>query len=361
MELQTLLDENTNYIDIIKREGFKVKNYSSQKLYLIKTHYNKNVVIEDDIVWKAYCKSAIIDSKTNKIICLSPMKSIKKDSIEDYEKDFMYDLQQLIDGTMINLFFHNNEWKISSRSEIGGKNHNYKTPRFIELFKEASKELNYENLDKNHSYSFVLRHCKNRIVSPVFKNILILINVFDTSSDCIRELSFVEMHFLYKEVDGFELLKPIDISELNNDLSYPWICKGYTYKIDGKRYTWKNPQYETVLELKSNQMNPLYHYIELRKKNKLSEYLTYFPEMQHQFTNYRDKIHTLTNDIYTMYKLIRIKKEKNIKDCPFIMRPLLYKLHKKYLETKIPISWSDMKRFVNELDTKQIVYIINNL
>ena len=47
-------------------------------------------------------------------------------------------------------------------------------------------------------------------------------------------------------------------------------------------------------------------------------------------TNYRDKIHTLTNDIYTMYKLIRIKKEKNIKDCPFIMRPLLYKLHKKY-------------------------------
>ena len=42
------------------------------------------------------------------------------------------------------------------------------------------------------------------------------------------------------------------------------------------------------------------------------------------------------------------------------MRPLLFKLHKNYLESKIPISWSDMKRFMNELDTKQLVYILNH-
>ena len=174
MELQTFIDENSNYLDIIKKEGYKVRNYSSQKLYVVKMNYNTEILIEDDTLWKSYCKSAIIDSKTNKIVCLSPMKSIKKSCIEDYEKNLMYDLRQIIDGTMINLFYHNNEWKISSRSEIGGKNHNYKTPQFIKLFEEASKELNYDDLHTNYSYSFVLRHCKNRIVSPVCKNMLVI-------------------------------------------------------------------------------------------------------------------------------------------------------------------------------------------
>lgn len=360
MELQKIIDENSNYLDILKKNGFKVRKYSSQKLYLVKMNYNTDVLIEDDTLWKSYCKSAIIDSNTNKIVCLSPMKSIKKDSIEDYEKDLLNNLQQIIDGTMINLFYHNNEWKISSRSEIGGKNHNYKTPQFVKLFEEATRELNYDELNTNHSYSFVLRHCKNRIVTPVCKNMVVLINVFDKSNDSITELSTEEMYFIYKDMNGFEIIKPIHVSELNDNLSYPWMCKGYTYKMNNKRYTWKNPNYEYVLDLKSNQMNPLYHYIELRKKHKLSEYLSYFPEMQHQFTNYRDKIHTLTNDVYTMYKQIRIKKEKDIKDCPFIMKPLLFKLHKQYLESKIPISWSDMKRFMNELDAKQLVYILNH-
>ena len=36
MELQKFIDENSNYLDIIKKEGYKVKHYSSQKLYLVK-------------------------------------------------------------------------------------------------------------------------------------------------------------------------------------------------------------------------------------------------------------------------------------------------------------------------------------
>ena len=44
MELQTFIDENSNYLDIIKKEGYKVRNYSSQKLYVVKMNYNTEIL-----------------------------------------------------------------------------------------------------------------------------------------------------------------------------------------------------------------------------------------------------------------------------------------------------------------------------
>ena len=52
------------------------------------------------------------------------MKSEEKNEIDEIINDYNTDLNYspLIDGTMINMFFHNDEWVISTRSNIGGKN-----------------------------------------------------------------------------------------------------------------------------------------------------------------------------------------------------------------------------------------------
>ena len=39
--------------------------------------------------------------------------------IEETLKDNNYDISYLLDGTMINIFFHNNKWLMSTRSDIG--------------------------------------------------------------------------------------------------------------------------------------------------------------------------------------------------------------------------------------------------
>ena len=62
---------------------------------------------------------------------------------------------------MINLFYHQNEWLVSTRSEIGGYNKwNNKKSFVLTMFDECSK-LDYELLNKNMSYSFVMKHVEN--------------------------------------------------------------------------------------------------------------------------------------------------------------------------------------------------------
>ena len=71
-----------------------------------------------------YCRGAIINTKNNRVVCVPPMKSEEKFEIDEIINDYNTDLNYspLIDGTMINMFFHNDEWVISTRSNIGGKN-----------------------------------------------------------------------------------------------------------------------------------------------------------------------------------------------------------------------------------------------
>ena len=71
-----------------------------------------------------YCRGNIINTKNNRVVCVPPMKSEEKFEIDEIINDYNTDLNYspLIDGTMINMFFHNDEWVISTRSNIGGKN-----------------------------------------------------------------------------------------------------------------------------------------------------------------------------------------------------------------------------------------------
>ena len=364
MELQSFIDKNPNYIDIIRDNGFKIKHYSKYKLWLIKNHYGKELIEIGNDLWKMYCKSVVIDTETNKIVSLSPIKSVKLETIDyllkNESQDETTEVQQIVDGTMIQLFYHKGEWLLQSRSEIGGNNRNYKCPSFKNLFEECSN-IEYELLDKNHIYSFVMRHIKNRIVTPVCQNIVVLVDVFERKDGTIHRLTNQEVISKYKEMNGFDVIETIQISELQNITLLNWYCKGYTFKNanDNHRFSWINPEYKYVESLIQNQQNPLYHYIELRKNGQINDYLKYFPEKINSFTLYRDKIHKMTNDLYSHYKNIKIHKKGDMQSCPYKLRPLLSKLHKKYLETKVPISWTDMKQFIHVLDTKQLVFVLN--
>ena len=101
-------------------------------------------------------------------------------------KDLIY--EHLIDGTMINLFYANDEWIISTRSEIGGYNKWNNKKSFRQMFDECS-QLDYETLDKTMSYSFVMRHTENRNISPIHQNELFLVEVYEYKDNIIRRLS----------------------------------------------------------------------------------------------------------------------------------------------------------------------------
>ena len=353
MELQKFIDDNNNYINRFKDEGFKVVRYKN--LILVKNYYDKPLDFSsENDYWKMYCRGAIIDKDINKVVCLPPVKSVEIKS-EDILPDG--EIQYLIDGTMVNLFYNRGSWIIATRGGIGGHNKWTDTKNFRDMFNDCCNinccNINYDNLDKDCSYSFVMRHKDNRNISPIKVN----------------ELYLVEIYKYHLNKD-FERLThdqyPSDILKINNESSFlmetianDYKIKGYTIKQGNKRYKILNPLFEKVRNLKPNMNNNLLNYIILRQNGDLDEYLKYYPEHKKLFGDYRLEIHNLSNKLYNCYKNCFIFKKIEKKDIPYHLKPFVNDIHKKYQKDKTPTTWRDIKDYIHNLPPKRIVFALN--
>ena len=100
---------------------------------MIKYPYEKNVNTEN---YERYLKGCIVDSLTNRIVMVSPVKA---GTLNDTNIDLnVCQIQELFDGTMINMFYHNDEWLLSTRSDIGCKNKWTNKKSFKQMFDECS-------------------------------------------------------------------------------------------------------------------------------------------------------------------------------------------------------------------------------
>jgi len=348
MELQSFISENNNYSDLFKKEGLKVVKYKN--LLLVKNYYDKPLSYTDENdYWKMYCRGAVIDTLTDKVVCLPPVKSVEYDTISDDSSYLGSEIQYLIDGTMINLFYHK-EWLLSTRSEIGGKNKWTDKKSFKQMFGEClDKNFDYDKLDKDCCYSFVMRHKDNRNVSPIKENKLFLVEAYNLNKNERLNLTKVNL--------DIEKINNISFNDLMDFETYE--IKGYTIKDGNKRYKKINPLFEKVKELKPNMNNDFLNYIELRKNGNLKEYLKYFPEYLKSFDGYRNKIHNLSNELYNNYKNCYVFKNIEKKDIPYHLKPLTNDIHKKYLNTKEPTSWSDIKNYIHGLPSKKLMFALN--
>jgi len=190
MDIQTFINENEDYLVKLKNLNLQINTYNVLGLTLVK--YKHNTVIDD---FTKLFKSVIINQKTNKIVSLSPMKSLKSENQILFNNNM--EISQLHDGTMINLFYHNNTWILATRSYIGAKNYWNKDAKksFKDMFNECFTE--YDELDKTHSYSFVLQHKDNCNITPVNKNRVILVEEYSIKDDNISKININEMNYTF--------------------------------------------------------------------------------------------------------------------------------------------------------------------
>tara|TARA_B100001287_G_C22612976_1_gene496077 strand:+ start:92 stop:1174 length:1083 start_codon:yes stop_codon:yes gene_type:complete len=360
MELQTYINNHSDFISEFKKQGFKVNTFKDLKI--ISYPYDKKPLYESNSdFYKLYLRGAVIN-KINKVVCLPPVKSFELTensniSTETQENKIVY--ETLLDGTMINLFYHNDKWTISTRSEIGGYNKWQDKKSFREMFDECCN-LDENSLDKTMSYSFVMRHKENRNVTPIYDNILILVEAYRYSDDTIQRVDVSQLkHFDCEVVDQYS--SKDEFMKLFEGPVIPYHVKGYNIKCGPYRYKWLNPYFEEVRGLKINMNNHLLNYVELRRDGNLKNYLRYFPEHIHLFNNYKEKIHSLSNDLFKTYKGVFIYKNIDKKDIPYHLRPLIYDVHGKYLESREPTSWSSIKDYIHEIPSKKLVFALNYL
>ena len=146
--------------------------------------YDHSVLLHELREKTGLVRSIIINDK-REIVSFSPPKSILfSNFIERYTFEECI-AEAFIEGTMINLFFDKNqgedgEWEIATRSTVGGKISYYikhdgnKNHTFRSMFLEICNYVNleFDMLNKDYCYSFVIQHPDNRIVSIIRRSAL---------------------------------------------------------------------------------------------------------------------------------------------------------------------------------------------
>ena len=102
MELQTFINNHSDYLSQFKEYKLYVRNYSKLGLSIVKGYWNNKYDYENH-PWLRYCRGAIINTNTHQLVCIPPQKADLHDNLEtimnDYSEENLY--EPLLDGTMI--------------------------------------------------------------------------------------------------------------------------------------------------------------------------------------------------------------------------------------------------------------------
>jgi hypothetical protein len=259
--------------------------------------------------------------KNKKVVCFSPPKSIQyTDFIQKYDIGKIV-VDEFIDGTMINAFYDTDSWKLATRTVVGAKCTFYSTKTFHDMFHETN--MNYDLLDKELCYSFVLQHPENRIVTPIETPTLYLIACYKIQDNIVTEQP-LPTTFLVPKRYTFESYEDANTFVQEQ----PYTFKGLMLKCDTDRSKIRNKNYEMIKKLRGNSSNEKYIYYTLRKTINEKVYRDYFPN---KFNEYEEELNNTIKLLYSMYIECFIKKVKPLKLYTMPMKQHMYELHMIYL------------------------------
>ena len=372
-------------------EKFIRKNtdLSSAKYKLIQ--YNKQKLTSEEYNSYGLFRSAIFNLNSNNMICYSPPKSLTFKQFHDTLTTNII-AEEFVEGTMINLFYDNNEWHISTRGSFGGKCKFYQgedeLPSFYDMFNSICKEvkLDFNLLPTQYSYSFVMQNVKNRIVKPIKTNNLYFITAYEIINDndkiqvndlISNKQKFNEIQNLLSENTTIQFPKvygEFSKDEIENVNNYyeQYASKNTKYDImgvvfknseTGEFMKLRNPNHKEVHDLKGNHCKIQYIYLDVRKTKTVDKYLRYYPHDRKIFSFFRQNLHLYTKKLFENYVSCYMKKMKPLKEWPFEFRIHMFNIHQKYLselkEQNKYVTMPVVIQYFNDLHPSQQMFVLN--
>ena len=345
--------------------GLVVIEYPEDDLYLVK-YVKTHSDMKNTDVYK--CRGVIFRMSDNQLICLPPMKSSFIPSDDLSKLDFKsLSFEEFLDGTMINVFYHNGTWRISSRSYLDANCKFYSNRTFRELFLESCN-LDLNCLNQNSCYTFVLQHPENRIVRKYEVPSISLVCARMINGIVINNLNIYQIQ---AEMDklGIQINTPErynfdsieDIYKFMSNLHFE--KQGIVIKTEFEdfpvRFKIRNMHYNYVKNLRGNTKNLKYLYYNMRKSNSVKEYLQYFPEYSDMFGEFQNEIHNTTKELFKQYHNCYVKKISPKNTIPYEYKPLCYELHGIYLKFREYIDFNEVKKFINDLPSERLLFVVN--
>ena len=401
------ISDVNNNIDGIMDKIIILKKYTYNNITYNILKYNKSKFNKLDNNQKNdYLNIRSLIFKDGKLVVFSPPKSIDYSLfVENYNKEDCY-CEDFIDGTMINVFYDdtNKCWEIATRSTVGGKNYFYddyhniynamynsdnnqkrKIKTFRDMFFQACEynNFNINSLVIGYTYTFVIQHPYNRIVTPIIVPVLYLVKIYKIncidnydnkylkySIENVNMQSFYEnkrsilentsLKYVYRyPIDSFK-----NVYDTFSNGSCEYYCVGIMlYNNNGCRSKVRNPNYNNVKLLRGNNPKLQYNFFCLKKENRIGEFLNYYPEHKDVFNKFRNEMYNYTNNLFNNYIKCYIKKESELKKFNFEYKVHMYNIHRLYLEKlKSNKKYVDKKfviDYVNNLHPAQQMFLIN--
>ena len=354
-------------------QALKGKKLNDDGLFLVK--YLKPRLLAGDYSTTGKFRSVITDGK--KVCSYSPPKSLPLSAIAE-ESYSSFRLEELVEGTMINLFYDmkSKDWIITTKSGIGGRYKFYAAGKktFRHMFLEAmvAQGLEFDNFDKDVCYSLVLQHPENRIVVPFSKPQLVLVamykfsgfvvSVLDTATCKIANMVYPRSISEFPDYSGNSWTELVQyFNQMNLDYRITGV-NVYDPKT-GNRYKLRNPTYEYVRRLKGNHSKLQFQYYSLRHCGKVKEFLDYYPEHRREFSAMRESLHHWTHQLWRNYVACYVRKEKPLIEFPKKFTNHMFNLHDIYINDLRTlghfVSRQVVIMYVSSLEPARLMYSVN--
>lgn len=288
------------------------------------------------------CNGIILDKNTFDVVSYGTKGLQKLDSKDELLKpENIVSITETEDGTMLKVFYYNEEWVVSTNRRIDAKRVKWSSSKtFYELlldhFKCTSEELETlfsESLDKSRTYSFILLSSENQHVIYYEKSRLIFV-------ESRHNLTFEQFSEIPSFSDEQKDVPRGDFLEKLNSLTRQ-SCRGAIvngiYKVD---YPW----FEMADKLRKNLPTLKLSYIACNTDERRLFRIFFGNEL---YYNYLDNlINQIALFIYNAYRESYVRKLYRIPtDHPVSF--VTNKLHFIYRTTKIPI---DFHQVISVLD-----------
>ena len=368
----------------------KVVTWKEREYMVLK--YDKQKLTPDTIETSGLFRSVIVNVAEKKIVSFSPPKATAYQQYCHGENVWPNTrIEQLIEGTMINMFNVDGEWELATRSLVGANGKFFNEggkDTFRSMFLEAvrscgpcgDEESLYSRLNPSYCYSFVFQHPDNQIVTAVDTPRLYLIRMYhidggniteyQPSSPEMRDITHADDVVLTVESPmQFTRYGPYDSLE---SLKKFWSTLDHSHDIMGVtvvdhtrniRSRLRNPSFEMVRHLRGNQPKLQYQYLALRKEGKVGQYLRYYKQASDQFATFREQLHNFTRTLHTSYLDCFVKKTQPLNEYSGQYKTHMYALHGIYLQTlrekKEYVSLAVVIDYVNNLPTPRLMFSLN--
>ena len=355
-------------------------NNDKKSLYYL-VNYDKKMMqkrvesgVEYDYI--QYVRSVVLN-ENRKIVCFSPPMCEPKHVELDISKVMF--VEEYVEGTMVTLFYNSSndvqQWEFSTKNVVSPLEKKEGTGKcfrkmFLEACTASKLNLNFDDLPKEYSYSFVMQHPDNVIVAPVERAALYIVAVYYIGGTTAYEMdrSVVKWgrfskvchpaRFTMKGEEDFN--KILNLWASSNSLYY---YPGVMFRTQsGERFKFRNPNYEYVKNAKGAEDKSRFVFLHLKKLGMLKMHFDRFPEDELEFFRHQTNLYNYTHNLHKNYMDCYVSKKTVLKDFPVEYKQNIFNLHKNYnlflRANGKRVNMSYVIEFMNEQSVKSQMFVI---